>query len=79
MRTNAKGGKSAQAALQIGKPVVVVTTVPLSCPFGAGTLQGDGMGTWLTIDFGQLESLEAIFRGLDEQLIKAAVVAKISL
>ena len=76
VRTNAKGGKSAQVTHQSGKPVVVVATVPLSCPFGAGLYQDDGSSTRLNIDFGQLESLEAIFSGLDEQLIKAAIAAK---
>jgi hypothetical protein len=79
-RVNAKGGKSAQVTHQSGKPVVVViANVPLSCPFGAGTFQGDGTETRLTIDFGQLEHMEAIFRGLDEQLVQAAITAKDSL
>ena len=79
LRTNSKGGKSAQATLQSGKPVVVIANAPLSCPFGAGLYQGDGSSTRLNIDFGQLECMEAIFRGLDQQLIQAAIVAKDSL
>ena len=78
-RVNAKGGKSAQVTHQSGKPVVVVTTVPPSCPFGAGLYQEDGSSTRLNIDFGQLEGLEAIYRGLDEQLIQAAIAARESL
>ena len=66
-------------SLQSGKPIVIIANVPLSCPFGAGTYQGDGTETRLTIDFGQLETLEVIFRGLDEQLITAAIAAKDSL
>ena len=58
-RTYNRGGKSAQVTLQSGKPVVIISTVPLSCPFGAGTYQGDGTETRLTIDFGQSESLDA--------------------
>ncbi len=79
VRTNAKGGKSANATHKSGKPVVITATVPLSCPFGAGIYQGDGTETRLNLDFAQLESLEAIFRGLDEQLIQAAIAAKDSL
>ena len=79
LRTNSKGGKSAQATLQSGKPVVVIVTLPLSCPFGAGLYQDDGSSTRLNIAFGQLEGLEAIFRGLEEQLIQAAIAAKESL
>ena len=79
LRTNAKGGKSANATHKSGKPVVITATVPLTCPFGAGIYQGDGTETRLNLDFAQLESLEAIFRGLDEQLIQAAIAAKDSL
>ena len=79
VRTNAKGGKSANATHQSGKPVVITATVPLSCPFGAGLYQGDGTETRLNIDFGQLEGLEAMIRGLDEQLIQAAITARDSL
>ena len=79
VRTNAKGGKSANATHQSGKSVVITATVPLSCPFGAGIYQGDGTETRLNLDFAQLESLEAIFRGLDEQLIQAAIAARDSL
>jgi hypothetical protein len=79
VRVNAKGGRSAQVTHQSGKPVVVVTTVPLSCPFGAVLYQDDGSSTRLNIDFGQLEGLEAVYRGLDEQLIQAAINAKESL
>ena len=79
VRTNAKGGKSASATHQNGKPIVVTAAVLLACPFGAGLYQEDGSSTRLNIDFGQLEGLEAIFRGLDEQLIKAAIAAKESL
>jgi hypothetical protein len=79
LRTNARGGKSAQVTHQSGKPVVVVATVPLSCPFGAGLYQEDGSSTRLNIDFGQLKGLEAIASGLDEQLINAAITAKESL
>ena len=79
VRTNARGGKSAQVTLSSGKPVVVVATVPLSCPFGAGLFQDDGSSTRLNIDFGQLEGLEAIYRGMDEQLIQAAIAAKESM
>ena len=78
-RVNAKGGKSAQVTHQSGKPVVCIAAAPLSCPFGAGTFQGDGTEKRLTIDFGQLEGMEAIFRGLDEQLVQAAIAAKDSL
>jgi hypothetical protein len=77
-RVNAKGGKSAQVTHQSGKPVVVIANVPLSCPFGAGTFQGDGTETRLTIDFGQLECMEAIFGGLDEQLAQAAITATLA-
>ena len=76
---NAKGGRSAQVTHQSGKPVVVVASVPLSCPFGAGLYQDDGSSTRLNIDFGQIEGLEATYRGLDEQLIQAAIAAKESL
>jgi hypothetical protein len=78
-RVNAKRGKSAQVTHQSGKPVVVIANVPLSCPFGSGTFQGDGTETRLTIDFGQLERMEAIFCSLDEQLVQAAITAKDSL
>ena len=79
VRTNAKGGKSANVSLQSGNPVTITTTLPLSCPFGAGLYQDDGSSTRLNIDFGQLEGLEATFRGLEEQLIQAATAAKDSL
>jgi hypothetical protein len=79
VRTNAKGGKSANVSHQSGKPVIVIATTPLSCPFGAGLYQDDGSSTRLNIDFGQLEGLEATFRGIDEQLIQAAIDAKDSL
>jgi hypothetical protein len=79
VRTNARWGKSANATLQSGKPIVVTATVPLACPFGASLYQDDGSRNRLNIDFGQLEGLEAIFRGLDEQLIQAAIAAKESL
>ena len=79
LRTNAKGGKSAQVTHQSGKPVVCIVTLPLSCPFGAGLYQEDGSSTRLNIDFGQLEGLEATNHGLDEQLIQAAIAAKDSL
>ena len=79
VRTNAKGGKSANVTHQSGKPIVVTATLPLSCPFGAGLYQDDGSSTRLNIDFGQLEGLEATFRGLDEQLVQAAIAAKDSL
>ena len=52
---------------------------PLSCPFGAGLYQDDGSSTRLNIEFGQLECMEAIFRGIDEQLAQAAITAKDSL
>ena len=78
-RTSSTGGKSAQATLQSGKPVVIIAKAPLSCPFGAGLYQDDGANTRLNIDFGPLECMEAIFRGLDEQLIQAAIAAKDSL
>ena len=76
LRTNAKGGKSASATYQSGTHIVVTATAPLSCPFGAGLYQDDGSSTRLNVDFGQLEGLEAIFRGLDEQLVQAAIAAK---
>ena len=76
LRTNSRGGKSAQVTFASGKAVVIIANVPLSRPFGAGTYQGDGTETHLNIDLGQLESLEAIFRGLDEQLVQAAIAAK---
>jgi hypothetical protein len=79
LRTNAKGDKSASATHQSGKQIVVIATAPLSCPFGAGLYQDDGSSTRLNIDFGQLEGLELIYRGLDEQLIRAAIAAKDSL
>ena len=79
VRTNAIGGKSAQVTLQSGKSVVCIATFPLSSPFGAGTFEGDGTETRLNIDFGQLENMEAIFSGLDEQLNKAALAAEDSL
>ena len=75
VRTNAKGGKSAQATLQGGKPIVVIATLPPVLP-----LRGKNISeTRLNIDFGYLEGMEAIFRGLDEQLIKAAINATHSL
>ena len=79
VRTNPRGGKTAQVSHQSGKPVVCIATAPLSCPFGAGLYQDDGSSTRLNIDFGQLEGLELIYRGLDEQLIRAAIAAKDSL
>jgi hypothetical protein len=79
LRTNARGGKSANVSLGSGKPVVITATLPLTCPFGAGVFQSDGTETRLNIDFGQLEGLEETFRGLDEQLIQAAVAARDSL
>ena len=79
LRTNSKDGKSAQATLQSGKPVVIIATALLSRPFGAGLYQDDGSRTRLDIGFGQLEGLHAIFRGLDEQLIQAAIATKGSL
>jgi hypothetical protein len=78
-RTNAKGGKSASVTQQSGKLVFITATLPLTCPFGAGVFQSDGTETRLNIDFGQLEGLEATFRGLDEQLITAAIAARDSL
>ena len=71
-RSNARGGQSAQVTLQSGKPVVVLATTTLSCWSGARLYQDDGTSIRLNIDFGHLEGLEAIFRGLDEQRIKAA-------
>ena len=79
VRTNPRGGKFAAVTLKSGLPVVVTATTPLPCPFGAGIFQGDGTETRLNVDFGQLEGLEAIFRGLDEQLVQAACAAKESL
>jgi hypothetical protein len=79
LRTNAKGGKTASISQHGGKPVIITATVPLQCPFGASLFQDDGTSTRLNIDFAQLEGLEAIFRGIDEQLILAAIVAKDSL
>ena len=79
VRTNSKGVKSAQATLKCGKPAVIIANVPLSCPFGAGLYQDDGSSTRLNIGFGQLECMEAILRGLDEQLVQTAISAKDSL
>jgi hypothetical protein len=78
-RVNAKGGRSANVSLGTGKPVIITALLPLQCPFGAGLYQDDGSSTRLNIDFGQLEGLEATFRGLDEQLIQAAAAARDSL
>jgi hypothetical protein len=79
LRTNSKGGKFANITQQNGKPVIVIATEPLLCPFGASLFQDDGTSTRLNIDFGQLEGLEAIFRNIDEQIILAAIAAKDSL
>jgi hypothetical protein len=79
LRTNAKGGKSANVTQNCGKSVIVTATVPLQCPFGASLFQDDGTSTRLNIDFAELEGLEAIFRSIDEQLILAAIAAKDSL
>ena len=79
LRTNSKGGKFANITQQNGKPVIIIATDPLSCPFGASLFQDDGSSTRLNIDFGQLEGLEAIFRHTDEQIILGAIAAKDSL
>ena len=79
LRTNSRGGKTALVTHQSGKPVVCIATAPLSCPFGAGIYQDDGSSTRLNIDFGQLEGLALIYKGLDEQLIRAAIAVKESL
>lgn len=79
LRTNVKGGTCANVTHKSGKPVVIVATVPLTCPSGAGIYQGDGSETRLNIDYSALEGIESMFRNIDEQLIQAATAAKDSL
>ena len=79
LRTNTKGGKFANISQNSGKPIIIIATEPLLCPFGASLFQDDGSSTRLNIDFAQLEGLEALFRNIDEQIILAAIAAKDSL
>ena len=76
LRTNAKGGNCANVSHKSGKPIVIVATAPLTCPFGAGVYQGDGSEAQLNIDYSALEDIEPMFRNIDEQLIQAATAAK---
>ena len=69
IRTNVKGGKCANVSHKSEKPVVIVATVPLTCPFGVGVYQGDGSETRLNINYRAFEGIESMFRNIDEQLI----------